>query len=57
MVAIPRSQTAFDDKGRLTDEKAEQKLRDALDGFVLHVGAHHPRVSEAHRSVAGVAAD
>jgi chromate reductase len=57
MVAIPRSQTAFDAEGRLTDEKAEQKLRDALDAFVLHVGAHHPRVSETYRSVAGVAAD
>lgn len=57
MVAIPRSQTAFDAQGRLTDEKAAQKLREALDAFVLHVGAHHPRTLERYKSVARVSAD
>ena len=57
MVAIPRSQTAFNAQGLLTDEKAGQKLRDALDAFVLHVGAHHPRALEPYKPSARVAAD
>jgi len=56
-VAIPRSQTAFNAQGLLTDEKAGQKLRDALDAFVLHVGAHHPRALEPYKPSARVAAD
>lgn len=42
MVAVPRAQNAFDEQGALTDSKAEQKLRDALDAFVVHVEKHHP---------------
>lgn len=43
MVAIPRSQAAFDEDGRLLDEKASRKLRETLDAFVTHVSVHHPR--------------
>lgn len=42
MVAVPRSQSAFDEQGMLIDGKAEQKLRDVLHAFVDHVGKHHP---------------
>jgi NAD(P)H-dependent FMN reductase len=42
MVAVPRAQNAFNEDGRLTDAKAEQKLRDVVSDFVLHVGNHHP---------------
>lgn len=43
MVAIPRAQDAFGADGRLVDEKAAEKLRQALEGFVRHVETHHPR--------------
>jgi len=42
MVAVPRAETAFDAKGRLTDVKAAQKLETVLHAFVRHVGKHHP---------------
>lgn len=49
MVAIPRSQNAFDADGNLTDEKSRKKLEEVLASFVAHVAVHHPvspRVSE-----------
>lgn len=46
MVAVPRAQNAFDEQGALIDAKAEQKLRDALRGFVDHVEKHHPVVRQ-----------
>lgn len=42
MVAIPRSQTAFDEQGLLADTKAREKLETVLTSFVRHVGFHHP---------------
>ena len=42
MVAVPRAQNAFNEDGRLTDTKAEQKLLDVISDFVGHVGNHHP---------------
>jgi hypothetical protein len=39
---VPRAQNAFNEDGRLTDTKAEQKLLDVISDFVLHVGNHHP---------------
>ncbi len=44
MVAIPRSQNAFDADGNLVDAKSRQKLEDVLASFVRHVSAHHPVV-------------
>jgi NAD(P)H-dependent FMN reductase len=42
MVAIPRAQTAFDDRGSLADAKSSEKLQAALRDFVKHVENHHP---------------
>jgi hypothetical protein len=42
MVAVPRSASAFDAGGLLSDDKARAKLEEALAGFVTHVGNHHP---------------
>lgn len=47
MVAIPRAQNAFDSEGRLVDEKAAEKMNQAVDAFIRHVGVHHPPVRAA----------
>lgn len=47
MVAIPRSQIAFDAEGNLADEKSRQKLEEVLGSFVRHVSTHHPIAPKA----------
>lgn len=42
MVAVPRAKNAFDESGRLVDEKSRNKVNEIVDAFVRHVSAHHP---------------
>jgi chromate reductase len=42
MVAVPRSESAFDKDQGLVDGKAIRKLSEALRNFVAHVEHHHP---------------